>query len=446
MTDRKPSQMLPTARSAAPSFDMAGQGQALHDDYMRRQHAANTNAAFADAFKANFPQRPSVEQQRSGFAQMLFQRGMPMEQALAEAAGAYPGQQATVAPVMPAMQVGSHLPPISAPSDLAAFGRHGDDMVAHIDASEAALLKRRGGAGTINPATGLPEFYGESRDHQDTTGGGSHDVHSGGGSREPGSNRGTDMGALSNVGAGNQPYGMNAAIASAPTAPWGAPIHTSPNGVSVAKDPQHWQNLNDRVSAYDKAAREWNESAQKRSLANLANAVQPMGFSMEAPDFNRPATFSGGTYHLGVNPAGAIVGAGAMAAGIPGPLGSIAGGIYNGLGFHNLVLTGPDVPAGWEGPGMPGSVAAPGSSGLPGSGAPVGAGGGGTSIGSAGDGHLLPSIAGNPNPVTPGAPAPTGSSLPPISASAQQTQPPAWMPIAGPSPYGWQRPAWQYQR
>jgi hypothetical protein len=39
-------------------------------------------------------------------------------------------------------------------------------MLAHITPKEAALLKRRGGSGTINPDTGLPEF------EDDTFGGG----------------------------------------------------------------------------------------------------------------------------------------------------------------------------------------------------------------------------------------------------------------------------------
>lgn len=42
---------------------------------------------------------------------------------------------------------------------LAAHGRHGDTMLAHINPEEAALLKAMGGSGTINPATGLPEYF-----------------------------------------------------------------------------------------------------------------------------------------------------------------------------------------------------------------------------------------------------------------------------------------------
>ena len=41
-------------------------------------------------------------------------------------------------------------------------GRKGDTMLAHINPKEARMLKRRGGSGTINPMTGLPEFYDAS--------------------------------------------------------------------------------------------------------------------------------------------------------------------------------------------------------------------------------------------------------------------------------------------
>lgn len=42
---------------------------------------------------------------------------------------------------------------------LASYGRNGDTMLAHITPAEARMLRRRGGAGTINPNTGLPEFF-----------------------------------------------------------------------------------------------------------------------------------------------------------------------------------------------------------------------------------------------------------------------------------------------
>jgi len=42
--------------------------------------------------------------------------------------------------------------------DVAGMGREGDTMLAHINPEEAAILKALGGAGTINPVTGLPEY------------------------------------------------------------------------------------------------------------------------------------------------------------------------------------------------------------------------------------------------------------------------------------------------
>jgi hypothetical protein len=66
----------------------------------------------------------------------------------------------------PAMQEASPPPMQMAEgglADMAAYlaskGRRGDTMLAHITPDEAALLKRRGGSGTINPETGLPEFF-----------------------------------------------------------------------------------------------------------------------------------------------------------------------------------------------------------------------------------------------------------------------------------------------
>lgn len=41
---------------------------------------------------------------------------------------------------------------------MASRGRSGDTMLAHINKDEAKMLKKRGGMGTINPATGLPEY------------------------------------------------------------------------------------------------------------------------------------------------------------------------------------------------------------------------------------------------------------------------------------------------
>lgn len=43
---------------------------------------------------------------------------------------------------------------------VAAAGRGGDELLAYLSPESVAVLKKMGGAGTINPATGLPEFKG----------------------------------------------------------------------------------------------------------------------------------------------------------------------------------------------------------------------------------------------------------------------------------------------
>ena len=43
--------------------------------------------------------------------------------------------------------------------EIASQGRYGDTMLAHINPQEAEILKALGGSGTVNPKTGLPEFW-----------------------------------------------------------------------------------------------------------------------------------------------------------------------------------------------------------------------------------------------------------------------------------------------
>ena len=52
--------------------------------------------------------------------------------------------------------LGTDLPTLAAM--LRSKGRGKDSVLAHITPQEAALLKARGGRGSLNPATGLPEF------------------------------------------------------------------------------------------------------------------------------------------------------------------------------------------------------------------------------------------------------------------------------------------------
>jgi hypothetical protein len=85
-----------------------------------------------------------------------------MEVVLREAAAKQEGMAAQVAqgPVEMAPPQGFAKGGIAEAAKLVASkGRYGDTMLAHITPDEAKLLKARGGSGTINPETGLPEFF-----------------------------------------------------------------------------------------------------------------------------------------------------------------------------------------------------------------------------------------------------------------------------------------------
>jgi hypothetical protein len=72
---------------------------------------------------------------------------MAVDQLIAEPAGVQAFAKGGIAELKPIAKA------------IASYGRNGDTMLAHITPAEARMLKRRGGSGTINPDTGLPEFF-----------------------------------------------------------------------------------------------------------------------------------------------------------------------------------------------------------------------------------------------------------------------------------------------
>jgi hypothetical protein len=72
---------------------------------------------------------------------------MAIDQLIAEPAGVQAFAKGGIAELKPIAKA------------IASYGRNGDTMLAHITPAEARMLKRRGGSGTINPVTGLPEFF-----------------------------------------------------------------------------------------------------------------------------------------------------------------------------------------------------------------------------------------------------------------------------------------------
>lgn len=71
---------------------------------------------------------------------------------------------------------------------IAAQGRNGDSVVAHLNPREVQLLKSRGGSGTINPKTGMLEFWDsdgeDGRDGSSSPGGGADSDPTGGSSED----------------------------------------------------------------------------------------------------------------------------------------------------------------------------------------------------------------------------------------------------------------------
>lgn len=165
------------------------------------------------------------------------------------------------------------------------------------------------------------------------------------------------------------------------------------------------------------------------------------GFRQEDPNWNDPATFAKGIYHDSWSPWGAAASLASMASPIPGTstiAGLAANEIADAAGAERYVFGGggwaPSVGAPEPGTGPKAQAK---EDAISGNQTPTG--GKGTASGAS----LLPAIVGNPSlAFAPSQiPAPSsGATLPPVAQP--QAYPGAYMPVAGPSPYGWQRPAW----
>lgn len=75
------------------------------------------------------------------------------------AAAAQSGQMPEQAGIAGQFAGPAQMPAPGVADELAKYGRNGDTMLAHVTPQEAQMLKMMGGAGTINPTTGLPEYF-----------------------------------------------------------------------------------------------------------------------------------------------------------------------------------------------------------------------------------------------------------------------------------------------
>jgi hypothetical protein len=239
------------------------------------------------------------------------------------------------------------------------MGRGGDTMLAHINPQEAQMLKAAGGAGTINPATGLPEFR-----------------PSGSWGKDAPASGGRVGGQLGNTGAGkNGSRGGTVGLGSTPqtkAAAFGKSIYSdikianpesgrilnpSDYGGIVTQSGDNKYSTGNDDHAYNAAIDNWN---QRDFGDRLLNFFAPLGLTSVKPEYSRPATYSGGDFHTGVNPAAA--GAGLLSMLGPPGLGTlvspIAGAAWDAFGGQNPVLTGPDTVYADDGTG---GMARPGS-------------------------------------------------------------------------------------
>lgn len=238
-----------------------------------------------------------------------------------------------------ALMLRSHQNRAIAAHILARLGNRGDTMLAHINPAEALVLKRLGGAGTLNPKTGLRQFYPGA--------GGAGGMGLGGSGGEAGS----DPGGRGNGGNGQ---GGGGGYGGRPTGPHDAAGYSAgggyapgnanggydgqgrgatmaPGGGLVGGDLPNDGSTRIGESAFHAATNDYNGSL----LGQIFGAK---------PTLTNSASYADGTWHTGFNPgavAGGVIG---TVAGIPG-LGLLTGGLYHAIGGGDVVLGGPGAPA-----------------------------------------------------------------------------------------------------
>lgn len=253
---------------------------------------------------------------------------------------------------------------------LAAQGKNGDTMLAHINPQEAALLESLGGAGTQNPNTGLPQFFVGGADGGLAAGGDTGvGAQSGGGyGSGPGGTGLGNAGGDSGGGWGGVP-GDNGLRG--PLGQGGLPVHTSAEGYAgmPTGTPGGASTTGGVGSAYESA----NASYKNRGFFDRAlDFVDPFGFHNMKPVPGKAPTYAGGAFHTGWNPGAALGSLAGLAAPGLGTLGSLAlGKAYTALGGPDIAMSGGDVAPGFGNASTPAGAAmaaAPGENPTPGAG------------------------------------------------------------------------------
>lgn len=240
------------------------------------------------------------------------------------------------------MEIQSRIPDRSHINALTAYlsskGRNGDTILAHIGPAEANLLTKLGGSNTVNPKTGLREFWEDGGGAGNSAGSnsGNQGGQSGNGGNGSGNSGGNGRGPISggdtradpgNVGGGYGPAGSAVGGYSGEGRGWSGSQTTGGN--LAPGDTRAGQ------SAFSSAQDAYHNSI----LAHVFGAV---------PDLANSATYAQGDWHTGFNPIGTAAGlvAGAFAPpGVGSLVGYGAGELARAMGVGDVVLGGPGAPA-----------------------------------------------------------------------------------------------------
>ncbi len=251
---------------------------------------------------------------------------------------------------------------------LARQGNRGDTMLAHIDPAEALMLQRMGGVGSVNPRTGLRQFYPGQ--------GGAGGMGLGGSGGEAGS----DPGGRGGSGGGN---GGGGGYGGRPTGPHDAAGYSAGSGYGAPGDSNGGYNGQGRgwAASQTSGGELPNDGTTKTGQSAYQSARDAYNGSVlghvfgVAPDLSDSATYADGTWHTGFNVGKAIDGLGATLIG--GPFGTALSAANTAFGPSwgpNVVLGGPGAPPTegmykgvLRGPGAPagsqGSLGSPGANG-----------------------------------------------------------------------------------
>lgn len=280
------------------------------------------------------------------------------------------------------VNLGGLTDPKTAGSLVSGYGREGDSLVAHINPDEAALLKALGGAGSINPATGLLEFYsdaGNERSRKET----GHNMDAGGRGKGKGGGKGKGAGAYSDAGYANRKE--TGYTAGAQGGSGSSPKGGQPPGVNSARQADDYvaKQMGMTPDQYDAATRGMAQDlhdqfgAGDSFLDRIANFFAGLfGFNEKKVNLDDPAAVQGMwdkavaaakagakpgdpafDAHWGFDPAVGLAGVGGLFAGIPG-LGVVADIVSSALDRPLEIDLGPRVFGG----GAPDMAAAAGLS------------------------------------------------------------------------------------